>query len=127
MKTHALRGRDIIDQMLRNCAMDGSPHVGLLRNIIAYHHEAMNGTGYPDGRSGNNIPIEARITAVADMVRRADQRPPLQGSMGQRPRVRHAQGNLRRKAQRRVHIEALLNHREEVEEIQKSFREDALG
>ncbi len=33
---------------------------------VKHHHERMNGTGYPDGISGEDIPIEARILAVAD-------------------------------------------------------------
>lgn len=37
-----------------------------LLNIIAYHHERMDGTGYPFGLMGNEIPIEARIIAIAD-------------------------------------------------------------
>ncbi|HLO26398.1 MAG TPA: HD domain-containing phosphohydrolase [Geobacteraceae bacterium] len=37
------------------------------RNIIQYHHECYDGTGYPYGIHGNNIPIEARIVAVADV------------------------------------------------------------
>lgn len=35
--------------------------------IAGAHHEKMNGTGYPDGISGNEIPLEARILAVADV------------------------------------------------------------
>jgi len=34
--------------------------------IIRSHHERMDGEGYPDGLSGNEIPLTARITAVAD-------------------------------------------------------------
>jgi len=33
---------------------------------VKYHHERMNGTGYPEGIAGEDIPIEARIVAVAD-------------------------------------------------------------
>jgi response regulator RpfG family c-di-GMP phosphodiesterase len=36
-------------------------------NIIHYHHERYDGTGYPTGISGEKIPIEARIVAVADV------------------------------------------------------------
>jgi len=36
-------------------------------NIIHYHHERFDGTGYPSGISGMNIPIEARIVSVADV------------------------------------------------------------
>jgi putative two-component system response regulator len=36
--------------------------------IIRYHHERWDGTGYPDGLSGESIPIAARIVAVADSL-----------------------------------------------------------
>ncbi len=36
-------------------------------NIILYHHEQYSGTGYPSGLKGDNIPIEARIVAIADV------------------------------------------------------------
>lgn len=36
-------------------------------NVILYHHEHYNGKGYPTGLSGNDIPLEARIVAVADV------------------------------------------------------------
>ena len=39
----------------------------LICNIIRYHHERIDGTGYPDQLRGNNIPLEARITTVADV------------------------------------------------------------
>lgn len=35
--------------------------------IIRHHHERMDGTGYPDGLGGTDIPLLARITAVADV------------------------------------------------------------
>jgi len=49
-------------------------------NIARHHHEWWNGAGYPDGLAGEDIPIEARITAVADvldalMARRAYKEP----------------------------------------------------
>jgi HD-GYP domain-containing protein (c-di-GMP phosphodiesterase class II) len=34
--------------------------------IIRYHHERIDGAGYPDGLSGDQIPLEARIMAIAD-------------------------------------------------------------
>jgi len=36
-------------------------------NIILYHHEHYNGKGYPTGLAGEDIPLEARIVAVADV------------------------------------------------------------
>ncbi len=37
------------------------------RNIIRYHHEHFDGNGYPDGLKGEDIPLEARLVAVADV------------------------------------------------------------
>src|SRR5450631_3317550 len=36
-------------------------------NIVLYHHEHYNGNGYPTGLAGSDIPLEARIVAVADV------------------------------------------------------------
>lgn len=35
---------------------------------VRYHHEFYNGEGYPEGLKGDNIPLPARILAVADAV-----------------------------------------------------------
>lgn len=44
-----------------------SPILGLAANIARTHHEKWDGTGYPDGLQGESIPIEGRITCVADV------------------------------------------------------------
>jgi HD-GYP domain-containing protein (c-di-GMP phosphodiesterase class II) len=67
MKSHALRGREMIDQVLENMDLFSLPYIGVLRNIIELHHETWDGTGYPHGLTGENIPMEARIISVADV------------------------------------------------------------
>lgn len=67
MSTHAEKGRDIIDELLDNFGFENIKHMNMLRNIAEYHHEAINGSGYPNGLSGDDIPLEARIVAVADV------------------------------------------------------------
>jgi putative two-component system response regulator len=39
----------------------------IIINIIRHHHERVDGTGYPQGLKGENIPLEARIVGVADV------------------------------------------------------------
>ncbi len=34
---------------------------------IKHHHESLDGTGYPDGLKGDEIPLQAKIIAVADV------------------------------------------------------------
>ena len=45
---------------------DKSFHI-LAENVAHYHHERMDGSGYPEGLVGEAIPIEARIMAIADV------------------------------------------------------------
>lgn len=67
MKTHTTKGREIIDTMLQNFRIRCDQDASIIRNIVAYHHENMDGNGYPEGLQGRNIPIEARIVAVGDV------------------------------------------------------------
>jgi HD-GYP domain-containing protein (c-di-GMP phosphodiesterase class II) len=67
MQGHVVLGLDLIDLMAEDFDMRSMSYFSMLRNIIAYHHEALDGSGYPHGLRGEEIPLEARITAVADV------------------------------------------------------------
>lgn len=43
-----------------------APHIDLIIPAVLFHHERWDGAGYPDGLSGESIPIMARIIAIAD-------------------------------------------------------------
>jgi len=59
LQSHTTFGYDL----LKDC---DSPFLQMAATIALYHHEMFNGEGYPHGLSGQDIPIAARITAVAD-------------------------------------------------------------
>jgi HD-GYP domain-containing protein (c-di-GMP phosphodiesterase class II)/tRNA A-37 threonylcarbamoyl transferase component Bud32 len=42
------------------------PFLRMLRDVVRHHHERWDGTGWPDGLQGTNIPLAARIVSVAD-------------------------------------------------------------
>jgi len=67
MQTHVTKGVDIVDTLINEFDLDPKGHVRILRNIVAYHHERLDGTGYPYRLTGDEIPIESRIAAVADV------------------------------------------------------------
>ena len=60
MKSHVEIGADILSG-------HGSPVMKLAREIAMTHHEKWDGTGYPNGVAGEDIPIEGRIAAVCDV------------------------------------------------------------
>jgi len=50
-----------------------TPHLAKIAAIIRHHHERFDGTGYPDGLAGQDIPLASRILAVADAFDAMDQ------------------------------------------------------
>ncbi len=65
MKTHAAEGARIVHEILKDTD-DDAFHI-LAENVAHYHHERWDGSGYPEGLKGEEIPLEARIMAVADV------------------------------------------------------------
>lgn len=67
MDTHPLIGRRMIDELVSNFGFQKIPYIDSLRAIVEYHHEKLDGNGYPHGLRGEEIPLEARIVAVSDV------------------------------------------------------------
>ena len=65
MKEHARAGRELIQENISQVV--DSKFVEVASNIAAYHHEKWNGKGYPEGLKGEEIPLCARIVAIADV------------------------------------------------------------
>ena len=65
MKMHAAEGARIVHEILKET--DDDEFRILAENVAHYHHERWDGSGYPEGLSGEAIPLEARIMAIADV------------------------------------------------------------
>lgn len=65
MKRHVLIGSNTLDAALHE--QPSAEYLRFAREIVISHHEKFDGTGYPFGISGQDIPLSGRITAVADV------------------------------------------------------------
>ena len=64
MERHAAEGARIVHEILKET--DDLEFRQIAENVAHYHHERVDGLGYPDGLKGREIPMEARIMSIAD-------------------------------------------------------------
>lgn len=65
MKTHTTAGEELL--IHAKSELGESAYLNMAVEMAAYHHEKWNGQGYPYGKNGEEIPLCARIMAVADV------------------------------------------------------------
>ena len=65
MQTHAEKSGELVASILEG--VEDAYFVNIAKNLARHHHEKWNGAGYPDHLKGEDIPMEARIMAVADV------------------------------------------------------------
>jgi HD-GYP domain-containing protein (c-di-GMP phosphodiesterase class II) len=88
LKEHAQAGSEIVR---------GIQFPWPIADMILQHHERLNGSGYPNGLSGDEILVGARIIAVADIVDAMSSRRPYRAGMGVSAALRlieHERGDL---------------------------------
>lgn len=123
MKTHPEKGREIIDSILKDFSLGTSfGHVDILRNIAEYHHEAIDGSGYPRNLKGDEIPIEARISAVADVFDALTSRRTYKEPWSNQ----EAFAMLQRLADNKLDkdcVEVMINNIDKIKEIQQRFQD----
>ena len=120
MKTHTVRGLQMIDAIAHNFGLEHLDGLDLLRHIAESHHETMDGNGYPHGLHGVEIPLEARIVAVADVFDALTSARPYKPSWSDE----EAFAWLRKLARSKFDedcVDALLFNAKKVKEIQAQF------
>ncbi len=138
VKTHASVGRKIIqrlpgpelDVLKRHTEIGAkllevvqSPIIDLASIIALTHHERWDGSGYPLGLAGEDIPIEGRMTAVADVFDALSNKRPYKAAF---PRKRCFQilGEARGKQFDPKVLDAFFRVADEVAEIQTEWSDD---
>ena len=84
IKTHVQAGYDILKDI---------EFPWPIARMVLEHHERMNGSGYPNGLTGDNILLESRILAVADVVEAMGSHRPYRASLGIVPALEEIEKN----------------------------------
>lgn len=117
MKRHASAGGDMARDMLTGITDEDA--LSFATDIATYHHERWDGTGYPDHLSGEQIPLSARIMAIADVFDALVSERCYKKAIP----VDEAFEVIRSESGSHFDpklVEVFLNHREEFERIQKT-------
>ncbi len=121
MQQHAVMGANILDEAVTRCPGGGFLEMAAL--IARYHHERFDGKGYPLGLSGRQIPLAARIVAVADVFDALTSVRPYKRAIP----VRQAKSIVRRDSGRHfdpVIVEAFLRRFEDLVSVRQEASQD---
>lgn len=121
MHVHVTKGAEIVDRMVKLFGLSTWQQVSILRNIVLFHHEAIDGGGYVAGLAGDRIPPEARIVTVADIYDALTSERPYKEAWS----AERAFQFLAEQAGKKLDpdcVQALIGGRAEVEAIATRFR-----
>ncbi len=125
MKSHTTRGLAMVEDIARNFGLEHLEGLDLLRNIAEDHHETLDGQGYPRGLKGAEIPLEARIVAVADVFDALTSARSYKAAWSNE----EAFATLRKLSKDKLDadcVEALILNEKKVKEIQTQFLDEGL-
>jgi putative two-component system response regulator len=67
VRKHALYGRDAIANAETRVGVGDPEFLRVAKDLVYSHHERWDGSGYPEGLSGDRIPLAGRLMAIADV------------------------------------------------------------
>jgi HD-GYP domain-containing protein (c-di-GMP phosphodiesterase class II) len=122
MKTHTSEGRKIIECMLEHFNLQDFEYAEMLFQVVEDHHEKLNGKGYGRRMPGEEVPLAARIIAVADVFDALTSKRPYKEAWDNDRAI----ALLKKLSGEELDgqcVEALCNNMERVVEVQVQFGE----
>ncbi|CCG40903.1 HD-GYP domain-containing protein [Magnetospirillum molischianum] len=127
MQGHVIRGVEIVDLAVGDFGFISTAHLQMLRQIVACHHEKIDGSGYPRGLKGADIPLEARIVAVADVFDALTSRRPYKSAWNNADAIAALHADVANNKLDGACVAALVKSMPEILDIQVLFAETGVG
>jgi HD-GYP domain-containing protein (c-di-GMP phosphodiesterase class II) len=124
MESHVDKGCAILETIIGDFDLGQMPDAGIMRNIVSYHHEFLDGTGYPRGLKGDAIPLEARIVTVADMFDALNSQRPYKNGWTTEATIAELQ-RMAEAGKLDPHcVQALVDHADEIDQIARNYQDE---
>ncbi|WXR62757.1 HD domain-containing phosphohydrolase [Peptostreptococcaceae bacterium AGR-M142] len=122
MKTHAQAGADVLNRIHKRFMLYNINYFDMAVNIANYHQEKYNGNGYPNAIKEDEIPLEARICAVADVFDALTSKRPYKEAFS----LEHSYNILKNSKGSHFDpdvLDAFFDSLDEIEEIYEEYKE----
>ena len=126
MQGHTNKGDDLAEKLINVYQLSESPYISILRAIIRWHHEKMDGSGYPDGLTAKQIPIAVRIVAVADIFDALTSVRPYKAAWTNAQAFQELKKLAGSKLDSRC-VDALISRKQQILIIQEKFKDKKSG
>ena len=126
MQRHVGKGLEIVDKLLRDFSFDHLTGSDVLRDVVGCHHEFLDGSGYPNGLSGDAISLAARIVTVADIFDAMTSRRPYKGPWRVDQAIEELRGMAAAGKLDSACVNALIARRTEVLAVAERFGDPVL-
>ena len=123
MESHVDKGCAILETIIGDFDLGQLPNANIMRNIVAHHHEFLDGTGYPRGLQGDAIPLEARIVTVADMFDALNSQRPYKHGWTTEATLAELQHMAAAGKLDPYCVQALVNHAGEIDQIARKYQD----
>lgn len=124
MESHVEKGCAILETIIGDFDLGQMPDASIMRNIVAYHHELLDGSGYPRGLKGDQIPVEARIVTVADMFDALSSQRPYKNGWTTEATIAELQRMAAAGKLDAGCVQALAAHAEEIDQIARNYQDE---
>lgn len=123
MQTHVVEGLKMLDMIINNFSFQKLHYIDLLKDVVSAHHERWDGSGYPEGLSGNDIPVAGRIVAVADVFDALASDRVYRAALPFEEVVQYLNDKKGIEFDPRC-VDALIKNKEQVLKIKEEFKDD---